>query len=119
MHDDRFARLPRTPCYAVIFSSRRSEGDDEDYQAASMRMLELAATQPGYLGVESARGADGFGITVSYWASEDAIRAWKRHADHADIRRRGRDAWYRHFEVRVAKLERAYGREYGGGRGDA
>jgi hypothetical protein len=30
-------------------------------------------------------------------------------------RRRGRDQWYRHFEVRVAKVERAYGWD----RGDA
>ncbi|MFT3897100.1 MAG: antibiotic biosynthesis monooxygenase [Thermomonas sp.] len=115
MHDDRFASLPQPPYYAVVFSSRREDGDEAAYHAASMRMLELAAAQPGYLGVESARGADGFGITVSYWASEEAIRAWKRHAEHAQVREHGREAWYRHFEVRVAKVERAYGRE----RGDA
>jgi len=116
MHDDhRFARLPQPPYHVVVFSSRRSDGNHDDYQAASTRMLELAATQPGYLGVESARDADGFGITASYWASEAAIRAWREQVEHAEIRRRGREAWYRHFEVRVAKVERAYGWD----RGDA
>ena len=56
------------------------------------------------------RDAEGFGITVSYWDSEDAIRAWKQHAEHAATRERGRRTWYEHFEVRVARVERAYAR---------
>lgn len=46
------------------------------------RMVELAHEQPGFLGVESARGAGDFGITVSYWVSTQAIAAWKVHAEH-------------------------------------
>src|SRR3546814_11032024 len=64
--------------YAVVFSSLRRDGDDDGYAAAADRMVELAREQPGFLGVESTRGADGFGITVSYWESEEAIRAWRR-----------------------------------------
>ena len=75
MHDARFARLPEPPYYAVVFSSLRNGEDEAGYQAAALRMLELAALQPGYLGAESARGGDRFGITVSYWASEAAIGA--------------------------------------------
>ena len=56
------------------------------------------------------RGSDGFGITVSYWASEAAISAWKHQADHAATRAHGRTHWYAHFELRVAKVERAYGK---------
>lgn len=104
-----FARLPKPPYYAVIFSSRRNGRDDEGYGATAQRMVELAAQQPGFLGVESTRGADGFGITVAYFESEDAIRGWKLHAEHAAAREQGRRDWYEHFEVRVAKVERAYG----------
>jgi heme-degrading monooxygenase HmoA len=71
-------------------------------------MVELASRQPGFLGVESARNAQGFGITVSYWESESAIAAWKRNADHEAVRKRGRLDWYEHFEIRIAKVERAY-----------
>ncbi|MBN8616228.1 MAG: hypothetical protein J0L92_36900, partial [Deltaproteobacteria bacterium] len=38
------------------------------------RMVEIAQTMPGYLGVESAR--DGLGITVCYWQTLDHIAAW-------------------------------------------
>lgn len=104
-----FARLPAGPCYAVIFSSQRSAGDAAGYEATAERMVALAAQQPGFLGVESARGADGFGITVSYWASEEAIAAWRRHAEHTLAREQGRTRWYEAFQLRVARVERAYG----------
>ncbi|SKC74046.1 antibiotic biosynthesis monooxygenase family protein [Pseudoxanthomonas indica] len=104
-----FASLPKPPYYAVIFSSLRNDRDDAGYGAMADRMVELAAQQPGFLGVESTRGADGFGITVAYWDSEDAIRAWRQHAEHTAAREQGRRDWYDHFELRVAKVERAYG----------
>ncbi len=104
-----FARLPPTPYYAVIFSSRRSD-DGQGYEQMAERMAALAAGQPGFLGAESARGADGFGITVSYWASEAAIAAWRAHAEHRMAQENGKANWYAHYEVRVARVERAYGK---------
>ena len=109
MSDSGFASLPKPPYHAVIFSSRRSAQDDAGYAQASQRMLEVAAQQPGFLGAESSRDAEGFGITVSYWTDEASISGWKAQAEHAAIRERGRWLWYSHFEVRVAKVERAYG----------
>lgn len=105
-----FAKLPEPPYFAVIFSSQRNGEDDAGYAAAAERMLELAAQQPGFLGAESARGADGFGITVSYWESEAAIAAWKHQAEHAATRAHGRQHWYEHFELRVSTVTRAYGK---------
>lgn len=105
----RFAATPKPPYYAVIFSSRRTSQDQAGYAAASDRMVELAAGMPGFLGVESARDAEGFGITVSYWIDQESIAKWKAHAEHSVIRERGRWLWYRDFEVRVARVERAYG----------
>jgi heme-degrading monooxygenase HmoA len=110
MTDAVFAGLPEPPYYAVIFSSLRNADDEAGYAAAAQRMLDLAAQQPGFLGAESARGTDGFGITVSYWASERDISAWKHQAEHAATRAHGRRHWYEHFELRVAKVERAYGK---------
>ena len=97
---------PEPPYYAVIFTSRRTEVD-EGYGAMSDRMVELAARQPGFLGVESARGADGLGITVSYWASLEAIAAWKANSEHRVAQTAGRKKWYSHFDLRIARVERA------------
>lgn len=102
----RPASTPEPPYYAVIFTSRRTDVD-AGYGAASDRMVELASAQPGFLGVESARGPDGLGITVSYWESEEAIANWRRHAEHLLAQKRGRDEWYEEFVTRVARVERA------------
>jgi heme-degrading monooxygenase HmoA len=107
MATNPFAHTPAPPYYAVVFSSQR-QGEDAGYGAMADRMEALASSQPGYLGIESCRGADGFGITVSYWRSEADILAWKRNAEHAQARAQGRSTWYGHFELRVAKVERAY-----------
>ena len=104
-----FASLPPPPYYAVIFSSLRTAGD-QGYEQMAARMVELAAAQPGFLGAESARGADGLGITVSYWTSEAAIAAWRAQAEHRVAQEHGRTRWYEHFEIRVARVERAHGR---------
>ncbi len=96
------------PTFAVIFSSQRTEGD-LGYAAMAGRMEALARQQPGFLGVESARDAEGFGITVSYWKDEASIAAWKAQAEHAAAQRLGRDRWYESFQVRVCRVERSYG----------
>ena len=105
--DPAFARLPDPPYYAVIFTTRRTEGD-HGYAEMAEKLEILAREQPGFLGIESVRGADKTGITVSYWQNEDAIRAWKKNADHAAARALGRERWYAHYELKVAKVERAY-----------
>jgi heme-degrading monooxygenase HmoA len=93
---------------AVVFLSRRRTGDDDAYAAAAAAMEALAAAQPGFRGVDSARGNDGFGITVSWWADEAAALAWRAQADHAATRERGRADWYDAYEVAVASVERSY-----------
>lgn len=108
---------PEPPYVAVIFTSLRRADHDEEYAAAAARMLELAAGQPGFLGVDSARGADRFGITVSYWRDEESVRAWRRHAAHVPIQRAGRERWYERFAVHVALVERSYGFARAGGAG--
>ncbi len=100
------AQTPDPPYYAVIFTSLRTEVD-EGYGDTAARMVELAAQQPGFLGVESARGEDGLGITVSYWESEEAIANWRRQAEHRIAQANGLQKWYSQFVTRVAKVERA------------
>ena len=102
-----FAPTPAPPYYAVIFTSKRSDGD-HGYGAMADEMDRLARAQPGCLGAESARGEDGLGITVSYWRDEASIAAWKGEARHLVAQRLGKERWYSHYALRVAKVERAY-----------
>lgn len=102
------ADTPEPPYYAVIFSTIRTEGD-HGYEEMAEKMAALAATMPGYLGVESARKE--IGITVSYWQDPESIRNWKYQADHVMARDMGREKWYQSYRLRVARVERQYGFE--------
>ena len=104
---DRFAPLPDPPYYAVIFAAQRTTSD-HGYEAMAEKMSALAETQPGHLGHESTRDAEGFGITVSYWRDEAALLAWKAVAEHAMAQHLGQSRWYEHYTLRVAKVERQY-----------
>ena len=93
---------------AVIFVSHRNGVDEAGYALASARMAALVEQQPGFRGSESARGADGVGITVSYWDDDAAARAWRDVAEHAVIRGAGRDRWYDWYTLTVATVTRGY-----------
>ena len=101
------ARTPPPPYVAVIFSSLRTEGD-AGYADMADRMAQLAAGQPGYLGAESARDAQGFGITVSYWTDTAAVAGWRGQLDHLAAQTLGRERWYARYAVRVAQVSRAW-----------
>ena len=105
---DHAGRLPEPPYVAVIFTSQRTEGDDEAYAAMADRMEELGSRQRGFLGIEAARGADGCGITVSYWATQADAKAWKLVADHLGAQQLGRERWYERYITRVAVVDRQY-----------
>lgn len=105
---DMFNASPSSPYFAVIFTSQRT-ADDNGYDEMAEHMVRLAAQQPGFLGIDSARGTDGLGITVSYWTDEQAIHSWRQNAEHSIARERGQLDWYSQFTVRVARVERAYG----------
>lgn len=93
---------------AVIFVAQRTDEDDEGYTLAASAMETLAARQRGYLGMDTVRGAEALGITVSYWMSDAAAKAWRDHPDHKTIREAGRDRWYFEYALHVAEVTRSY-----------
>jgi len=110
------ADTPPPPYFAVIFTTIRNEQPGDGYAETADRMEELAAAQPGYLGIESARGPDGLGITVSYWTTEAAAREWGRNAEHLLAQKHGRDKWYRQFTLRACIVQhtRSFSRDPSG-----
>jgi heme-degrading monooxygenase HmoA len=93
--------LPRPPALAAGCALSRTRG-------WASRRMKKCITRSRYLGVESVRGGDGFGLTVSYWRDEAAILGWKHQMEHAAVRNRGRRDWYTRYITRVAKVERDY-----------
>lgn len=102
------SRIHATDAIAVIFAAQHSGKDAQGYAEAASAMDALAAQQTGYLGMDHAGGADGFGITVSYWADDASAKAWRDNPEHRAAREAGRDRWYTHYTLHVARIERGY-----------
>ena len=101
------ATTPEPPYYAVIFTSLHSD-NIEGYAETAARMVELAAQQPGFLGIESAR--EELGITISYWTDLESIRQWKLQAEHRAAQNMGIKKWYSNYMTRISLVERDYGK---------
>ncbi len=106
MTDAQLVQTPEPPYYAVIFSSIQTDAI-EGYEEMATRMMELAALQPGFLGVESARSE--IGITVSYWQDLESIKNWKANTEHLVAQKMGYEKWYKAYQTRIAKVEIQYG----------
>ena len=100
------AATPKPPYYAVIFTSIRTEGDN-GYGEMAERMVALASSQPGFLGIEMVR--EDVGITISYWADLESVKEWKANIEHQAAQSLGRKQWYSSYKVRIALVERDYG----------
>ena len=90
--------------FAVIFTAQRTLSEEDMYSLTSDRMVELAQAQPGFLGVESVRGDDGIGITVSYWRDPASIRNWRVNVEHLAAQQMGRQEFYSWYHIRVAEV---------------
>ncbi len=106
MFPSPLASTPEPPYYAVIFTSIKNE-IASGYADMATEMELLASKQEGFLGVESARNE--IGITVSYWASLEAIQNWKANTRHLQAQKQGREEWYTHYKIRICLVERDYG----------
>ena len=93
------------PYYAVIFTSKRTEGDN-GYNETAELMESLAKEQKGFLGLNTARGT--VGITISYWESLEAIKLWKEHTEHRIAQEKGISDWYDWYNIRICKVEHEY-----------
>jgi len=104
------ANTPNPPYYAVIFTSQHTGKEKEEYESTSAKMVALANKQPGFLGVDSVRDESGKGITSVYWKDKESIDAWRNHPKHKKVKKRGRAIWYENYFLRIAKVEKDYGK---------
>jgi heme-degrading monooxygenase HmoA len=104
------AKTPKPPYYAVVFTSINADVDHSEHTAMYKRMVEIAESFDGFLGIEPARNADGSGVAVIYWKDLATIQAFARHPEHMVAKNKGREIWYSHYLIRICKVERDYGR---------
>lgn len=98
------AKTPVPPYYAVIFTSIRTPGDN-GYGKIADEIVNIVSKQKGFLGAESVRDSNGFGMTISYWDSLESINDWKSNLQHKKAKEMGMKQWYSQYKIRICKVE--------------
>lgn len=104
---NRSVNTPRPPYYAAIFTSLRNQVE-EGYEEMNELTFRLVHEQPGFLGAESFRNEQGFGVTIAYFRTVEDIHQWKIQKDHLKAQELGRKKWYDHYKVRICRVEHDY-----------
>lgn len=109
MPDPRPATVGSDPPYhVVVFVSHRADDGDPAYHDTFERLVELVSAQPGFLAYDTARGPNGLGVTVCYFAGTAAIEEWRTHPEHLLAQRAGRERWYTAYALHIGQIHRSY-----------
>ena len=90
----------------TVFRSRLMPDVREEYVARVNRMIELAATMPGYISHKGFFADDGERVSIVEFESEDALRAWRMHPEHREAQREARETFYADYSVQVCQVIR-------------
>jgi heme-degrading monooxygenase HmoA len=90
----------------TVFRSRLMPGVRDDYMTLVDRMIELAATMPGYISHKGFFAEDGERVSIVEFESEEAQRAWRMHPEHRVAQRKAREIYYSAYSVQVCEVKR-------------
>ncbi len=90
----------------TVFRSRLRPGAQEEYGPMAARMSALARTIPGYISHKGFVAEDGERLTVVEFDSEEALRAWQIHPEHAKAKKRGIESFFSDYRFQICTVVR-------------
>ena len=96
--------------FAVIFEVTMRDGKDQDYFDLAGALRPELEKIDGFVSIErfQSLATEGKYLSLSFWRDEDAIKAWRGHADHQVAQERGKAEIFAGFRIRVAEVARDY-----------
>jgi heme-degrading monooxygenase HmoA len=94
----------------TVFRSRLREEHEREYSDMAARMVELAASIPGFVEIKSFTADDGERVSIVTFESIEAHKAWRDHPEHRAAQAAGRERFYSEYQIWVceAPAERAF-----------
>ena len=96
--------------YLIIFEVYPHASQKDRYFELAAQLRETLLKQPGFVHVERFQSLidEGKILSLSCWESEDAIAAWRTHAEHMIVQKEGKDRIFDSYRLRVAQVVRDY-----------
>tara|TARA_B100000315_G_C14346120_1_gene481842 strand:+ start:227 stop:553 length:327 start_codon:yes stop_codon:yes gene_type:complete len=101
------ANTPKPPYASSIFTSIRTDVDEKYDKMDELTFKEIE-TIKGYLGCETFRDKNGFGVNLSYWKDMNSLKNWKENTLHKKAQILGKEKWYKKYKLRICTVERDY-----------
>lgn len=90
----------------TVFRSRLNPGAQEEYGPMAKRMSGLAQNIPGYISHKGFVAEDGERVTIVEFESEEALREWRIHPEHAKAKRRGIESLFSDYKFQICSVIR-------------
>jgi heme-degrading monooxygenase HmoA len=90
----------------TVFRSRLNPGTQDEYGPMAKRMSELVRGIPGYISHKGFVADDGERVTIVEFETEEALREWRIHPEHATAKRRAIESFYAEYKVQICSVIR-------------
>jgi len=96
---------------AVIFEVWPAEGRKDDYLNIAHELRSELDKIDGFISVERFESIyePGKYLALSFFENEEAVQAWREHAEHRIAQAKGRGGIFANYRLRVAEVMRDYG----------
>lgn len=96
--------------YAVIFSSKRQDANNDLYYEHNNALEEKIKSIPGYIEHFGIRHPESLqGVTVAYFDSLEAIDKWRKDEEHMDAKKLAKSNFYENYQVEITEVIDKYG----------
>ena len=103
----KIANTPKPPYVCAVFTSIRTDVQEGYDEMDELTFKEIENIE-GYLGCESFRDGNGFGVNISYLKDMNAPKNWKENTLHKKAQALGKEKWYKNYKLRICSVERDY-----------
>ena len=95
----------------VIFEVWIAPDRQQDYLSIAARLKPELEQMDGFISIErfQSLSEDGKLLSLSFWRDENAVKAWRNHADHRKAQAVGRQSIFRDYRLRIVSVLRDYG----------
>lgn len=95
--------------FRFTMNEKLTAAEREEYNAIAARLTKITSAMPGFIGIREYGGANGESLGITEWASAEALAAWRDHPEHRNAQARGRELFYKEYEITVCSPLHSYG----------
>ncbi len=96
--------------HVVVFEVVLREGIGQKYFDLAAELRPELENIEGFISIERFESTvtENKYVSLSFWESEDAIKAWREHAGHQLAQEKGKSEIFSDFRISIGKVNRQY-----------